>query len=64
MMVYGDYLREVGYAAQKIGLTWDNVSDAVVCPSRQATSRTRRVSCRLLYLGARHSGVAFVRWDA
>ncbi|MBN2473377.1 MAG: hypothetical protein JXB62_02120 [Pirellulales bacterium] len=27
MMVYGDYLREVGYAARKIGLTWDNVSD-------------------------------------
>ena len=29
MTVYGDYLREVGYAAQKIGVTWDNVSDAV-----------------------------------
>jgi len=28
MMVYGDYLREVGYAAHKIGLNWDNVSDA------------------------------------
>ena len=28
MTVYGDYLREVGYAAHKIGLTWDNVSDA------------------------------------
>jgi len=28
MMVYGDFLREVGYAARKIGLTWDNVSDA------------------------------------
>jgi hypothetical protein len=27
MMAYGDYLREVGYAAHKIGLTWDNVSD-------------------------------------
>jgi len=27
MMVYGDYLREVGYAAHKIGLQWDNVSD-------------------------------------
>ncbi len=27
MMVYGDCLREVGYAAHKIGLTWDNVSD-------------------------------------
>lgn len=27
LMVYGDYLREVGYAAHKIGLTWDNVSD-------------------------------------
>ena len=27
MMVYGDYLREVGYAVHKIGLTWDNVSD-------------------------------------
>ena len=30
MMVYGDYLREVGYAAQKIGLTWDNVSETGV----------------------------------
>jgi len=28
MMVYGDYLREIGYAARKIGLTWDNVSGA------------------------------------
>ena len=27
MMVYGDYLREAGYAARKIGLTWDNVSE-------------------------------------
>ena len=27
MMVYGDYLREIGYATRKIGLTWDNVSD-------------------------------------
>jgi len=26
MMVYGDYLREIGYAARKIGLTWDDVS--------------------------------------
>jgi hypothetical protein len=26
-MVYGDYLREVGYAVRKIGLTWDNVSE-------------------------------------
>ncbi len=26
MMVYGDYLRETGYAARKLGLTWDNVS--------------------------------------
>ena len=30
MMVYGDYLREAGYAARKIGLTWDNVSDGEV----------------------------------
>jgi hypothetical protein len=28
MMVYGDYLREVGYAARKIGLTWDDVSSS------------------------------------
>ncbi len=27
MMVYGDYLREAGYAARKIGLVWDNVSE-------------------------------------
>lgn len=28
MMVYGDYLREVGYAARKIGLTWDDISSS------------------------------------
>jgi hypothetical protein len=27
MMVYGDYLREVGYAVRKIGLTWDNIAE-------------------------------------
>jgi hypothetical protein len=27
MMVYGDYLREVGYAARKLGLEWVNVSE-------------------------------------
>ncbi len=26
-MVYGNYLREIGYAAHKIGLTWDDVSE-------------------------------------
>ena len=26
--VYGDYLKEAGYAARKLGLTWDNISDA------------------------------------
>ncbi|HRZ81391.1 MAG TPA: sugar isomerase [Candidatus Hydrogenedentes bacterium] len=26
MMAYGDHLREVGYAAAKIGVTWDNIS--------------------------------------
>lgn len=26
VMVYGDYLREIGYAAQKLGLDWVNVS--------------------------------------
>jgi hypothetical protein len=26
-MVYGDYLREVGYVVHKLGMTWDNVSD-------------------------------------
>jgi len=26
MMVYGDYLRDAGYAARKIGLTWENAS--------------------------------------
>jgi hypothetical protein len=25
MMVYGDYLREMGYAVRKIGLTWDSI---------------------------------------
>jgi hypothetical protein len=29
MMVYGDYLREIGYAARKIGLTWDDISNPV-----------------------------------
>lgn len=27
MMVYGDYLKEVGHAAPRIGITWDNVSE-------------------------------------
>ena len=27
MMVYGDYLKEGGYAARKLGLTWENFSD-------------------------------------
>jgi hypothetical protein len=30
MMVYGDYLREVGYAVHKIGLTWENIADTEV----------------------------------
>lgn len=25
--VYGDYLQEAGYAARKLGLTWENISD-------------------------------------
>ncbi|RJP18637.1 MAG: sugar isomerase [Candidatus Omnitrophota bacterium] len=28
MMVYGDYLKEVGYAARKLDLRWENISDA------------------------------------
>ena len=27
LMVYGDHLRELGYAASRLGLAWDNVSD-------------------------------------
>ena len=27
MMVYGDFLREVGYAAPRIGVTWENISE-------------------------------------
>jgi hypothetical protein len=27
MMAYGDYLQEVGYAARKIGLRWENISE-------------------------------------
>ncbi len=27
MMVYGDYLKEVGYAARKLGMRWENISD-------------------------------------
>ena len=27
MMVYGDYLREIGFAARKLGLEWVNVSE-------------------------------------
>lgn len=28
MMVYGDCLREIGYAAPRIGITWENISEA------------------------------------
>ena len=28
MMAYGDYLRELGYAAPRIGITWENFSEA------------------------------------
>ncbi len=28
MMVYGDYLKEIGYAAPRIGITWDNISES------------------------------------
>ena len=28
VMVYGDYLNEIGYAAGKIGITWENISEA------------------------------------
>jgi len=28
MMVYGDYLREIGYAAPRIGVVWESISDA------------------------------------
>jgi hypothetical protein len=27
LMVYGDKLRDIGYAAQRIGIQWDNISD-------------------------------------
>ena len=27
MMVYGDHLKEVGYAARKLGMRWENISD-------------------------------------
>jgi hypothetical protein len=27
MMAYGDYLNEVGYAARKMGIRWENISD-------------------------------------
>jgi len=27
MMCYGDYLNEIGYAAPRIGITWDNISE-------------------------------------
>lgn len=29
LMVYGDYLNEIGYAARHLGITWDNVSEGV-----------------------------------
>jgi hypothetical protein len=29
MMAYGDYLREIGYAAWKIGVRWSNISESV-----------------------------------
>jgi hypothetical protein len=25
--VYGDYLREIGYALKKVGMGWENVSE-------------------------------------
>jgi len=28
MMAYGDYLAEMGYAAEKLGLEWLNISEA------------------------------------
>jgi hypothetical protein len=28
MMAYGDHLKELGYAASKIGITWENISEA------------------------------------
>ena len=28
MMAYGDYLEEVGYAGRKMGIQWENISDA------------------------------------
>jgi len=28
MMVYGDYLKEVGYAARRIGIDWENITEA------------------------------------
>ena len=27
LMVYGDYLQEIGFAARKLGLEWVNLSD-------------------------------------
>ena len=30
LMVYGDYLREMGYAANRLGIAWDNISDTEV----------------------------------
>jgi len=27
VMVYGDYLKEIGYAAPRIGVTWETVSE-------------------------------------
>jgi len=27
MMVYGDHLNEIGYAARKIGIDWVNLSE-------------------------------------
>ena len=33
MMVYGDHLKEVGYAARKIGVDWVSISDAQVSQS-------------------------------
>ena len=27
VMVYGDFLKEIGYAAPRVGVTWDNISE-------------------------------------
>ena len=41
MMVYGDYLQEIGYATRKIGLQWENLAEDACAPGDIELRRVR-----------------------